>query len=92
MKDGQVFGEDDPYLQTVQCLLIIQMTIEEAGGKLEDVVRTRVFVIDIDDWEQIGKAHAQFFAEIRPAATMIKVSRLIDPKLLVEIEVDAYIS
>ncbi len=87
--DGKTYGKGDAYLQTKQCLTIIQKAVEDAGGQLEDVVRTRIFVTNIDDWEEIGKAHAEFFSEIQPAATMVEITRLISPDLLVEIEADA---
>jgi enamine deaminase RidA (YjgF/YER057c/UK114 family) len=89
MKDGILVGKNDPYRQALQCLRIIQKAIEEAGGRLEDVVRTRIFVTDIKDWEAIGRAHGEFFRDIRPAATMVEVKGLIDKDMLVEIEAEA---
>jgi enamine deaminase RidA (YjgF/YER057c/UK114 family) len=87
--DGQIVGEGDPYAQTIQILKNIQSALERAGAGLEHVVRTRMFVTDITAWEEIGRAHGEFFRDIRPAATMVEVSRLIDPAMLVEIEADA---
>jgi enamine deaminase RidA (YjgF/YER057c/UK114 family) len=91
-ENGQVVGEGDPYKQTVYVLNKIQAALEQAGTGLPDVVRTRMYVVNIDHWETIGRAHGQFFGDIRPAATMVEVSRLIGPDLLVENEVEAIIS
>ena len=88
--DGLV-GPGDPYTQARQALTTIQRALEQAGAKLEHVVRTRTFVTDIGQWQEVARAHAEFFGMIRPAATMVEVSRLIDPGMLVEIEVDAYV-
>lgn len=90
--DGSVTGEGNPYEQTVAALRTIEAALREAGASLKDVVRTRMFVVDISDWDQIGSAHGEFFGAVRPAATMVEVSRLIDPRLLVEIEADAIIT
>jgi enamine deaminase RidA (YjgF/YER057c/UK114 family) len=88
-ENGEVVGNDDIYLQTKQCILNIEKALKEAGASLEDVVRTRTFITDIDQWEAFGKAHREYFGEINPAATLVEVSRLIHPDLMVEIEVDA---
>ena len=87
--EGRATG--DAYEQTMKALLMIQSALESAGSSLRDVVRTRIFVKNIDDWQAIGRAHAEAFGEIRPAATMVEVSRFISPDIVVEIEVDAVI-
>ena len=91
-QDGNLVGVGDPYVQTVQTLQNIERALIAAGATLNDVVRTRLFVTNIDDWEVIGRAHGEFFADIRPGATMVEVSRLINPDMLVEIEVDALLN
>ena len=89
--DGAIVGKGDPYAQAKQAIANIERALAAAGAVLADVVRTRIFVTDIAHWEEIGRAHGEVFADIRPATTMVEVSRLIDPDLLVEIEADAMI-
>lgn len=91
-EQGNVIGGSDPYEQTKFIFTKIEKALKEVGASLQDVVRTRMFVINIADWEAIGRAHGEFFRDIRPAATMVEVSALIDPRLLVEIEVSAVLS
>ena len=90
-ENGQVVGAGDSYLQTRFIINKIERALKEAGASLQDVVRTRIFVTNIQDWEAIGRAHAEFFREIRPATTMVEVKALISPELLVEIEATALI-
>ncbi len=89
--DGAVVGAGNVYLQAQQCLKIIVKALEDAGASAKDVVRTRIFETDISKWEDVGRAHAEVFADIRPATTMVQVSALVDPLMLVEIEADAIV-
>jgi enamine deaminase RidA (YjgF/YER057c/UK114 family) len=87
--DGQVVGPGDPYTQTVQALRNIDTALRAAGSSISDVIRTRMFVTNIEHWREIARAHGEFFRDVRPAATMVEVSRLIDPLMLIEIEAEA---
>lgn len=91
-ENGMLVGQGDPGAQTRQILTIIKHALEDAGATMADVVRTRIYVTDISQWEDIGRTHGEFFGDIRPAATMVEVSRLIDPDMLVEIEATAITS
>jgi len=90
-ENSQVIGGNDPYEQAKFALGKIERALKEAGASLQDVVRTRMFVIDMSQWEEIGRAHGEFFREIKPAATMVEVKALISPELLVEIEATAIV-
>ncbi len=91
MSEDQLIGEDDAYEQTIQALKIIERSLQQLGATMADVVRTRMYVTDISNWREIGKAHGEFFRDVRPVSTMVEVKALIDPRLLVEIEVEAII-
>lgn len=90
-EEGDVVGVGDPFRQTKQALANVETALHEAGAALTDVVRTRLFVTDIDQWEAIGRAHGEIFGDVRPATSMVEVRRLIDPKMLVEVEAVAYL-
>jgi enamine deaminase RidA (YjgF/YER057c/UK114 family) len=92
-KEGKIVGIGNPYIQTIQIIKNIEIALQAVSAAvLRDVVRTRIYVTDINNWEKVGQAHAEYFNQIRPATTLVEVSRLINPEILVEIEADAIVS
>ena len=92
MTQSGLVGKGDPYAQTIQTLKTIEAALQQAGASLTDVVRTRMYLTNIDQWQEVGRAHGEIFGPIRPATTIVEVKRLIDPEMLVEYEADAIIS
>ena len=92
MTPSGLVGKGDPYAQTIQTFKTIEAALKQAGASLNDVVRTRIYMANIDQWQEVGRAHGEIFGNIRPATTMVEVKRLIDPDMLVELEADAVVS
>ena len=92
MTPSGLVGKGDPYAQTIQTIKTIEAALKQAGASLTDIVRTRIYMANIDQWQEVGRAHGEIFGDIRPATTMVEVKRLIDPDMLVEIEADAIMS
>lgn len=90
-KEGKIVGIGDPYAQTIQIIKNIELALHAVNSSLSDIVRTRIYVTDINNWEKVGQAHAEYFNQIRPASTMVEVSRLINSEILVEMEADAIV-
>ena len=92
MTGAGLVGKDDPYAQTIQALKTIEAALVQAGASIADVVRTRIYMANIDQWQEVGRAHGEVFGSVRPATTMVEVKRLIDPDMLIEIEADAIVA
>lgn len=90
-EDGRIVGEGDPYRQTVQAFQNVGAALREAGAGFEDVIRTRMYVTDVEQWPEIGRVHRKFFGDVRPATTLVEVSGLVDDRMLVEVEAEAWV-